>query len=93
MTGALTATEPAAIGWELARLRRTYRPHGWTVWHGKATGQYWAAHTRAMVLLCGESEADLAAAINRFVPIPHPPVPAPRRPSLNLPRRPRPRRA
>lgn len=92
MTATLTATEPdAATRWELARLRRTYRPHGWTIWHGKSTGQYWAAHTRSMVLLSGDDEAGIAAAINRFARTVRPVVPRQRRP--NLPPRPRPRGA
>ncbi|GAA3725913.1 hypothetical protein HDA32_003442 [Spinactinospora alkalitolerans] len=78
----------------LHRLRRTYRQHGWTIWHGEATGQYWAAHTGSMVLLCGDSETELAEAISRFRPLPRPnTVPAPRRPPLHLPPRPRPRGA
>ncbi len=68
MTRTLTAagSTPAAIGRDLERLRRTYMSYGWTIWHGESTGQYWAAHTRSMVLLYGDTTTDLATAINRF---------------------------
>ncbi|GAA4895012.1 hypothetical protein [Streptomonospora salina] len=69
---ARTATAPAPQRAQaappLARLRRAWRPHGWTVWYGAATGQCWAAHSAAMVLVCGDGEAELAAAITRFRP-------------------------
>lgn len=75
------------------RLRTTYRKHGWTVWHGKATGQYWAAHTGRMVMLSGDSAQQLAAEIEKIQPSkPSSKVPAARHHSLwRLPPRPRPR--
>ncbi|WP_238580813.1 hypothetical protein [Streptomonospora alba] len=102
-TAALTAhpaiapEERAAAAHPLARLRRAYRPYGWTVWYGAATGQYWAAHTAAMVLVCGDGEAELAAAITRFRPNrpPSPPAAVPARcrmPSRIPPNVPSPRR-
>ncbi|MFV2197385.1 hypothetical protein [Nocardiopsis sp. LOL_012] len=85
----------------LHRLRAAYRRRGWTVWHGNATGQYWAAHTGLMVLLSGDSAPKLAAQIERVQPggsMPtdpaSPPTPAQarrRRAGLRLPPRPRPR--
>mgnify|MGYP001270251700 CR=1 FL=1 len=73
MTTLLTA-EPAhpTVTRTLHRLRHTYRPHGWTIWHGQSTGQYWAAHTHTMVLLSSTNETDLAHAIHRFGPAPRP---------------------
>lgn len=51
---------------ELNRLRAAYQRRGWTVWHGNATGQYWAAHTEQMVLLSGDSAQELEAKIERL---------------------------
>lgn len=80
MTGTRTSADAEAVTrWELARLRRAYRPLGWTLWYGKATGQYWAAHTRGMVLLCGDDAERLAAAIERFGRYRSAAVPEPRR--------------
>lgn len=83
---------------ELNRLRDGYRRRGWTVWHGSATGQYWAAHTKQMVLLSGESAQELEAQIERLEHSSRPTkitfshlVQARRTGALRLPPRPRPR--
>lgn len=36
------------------------------MWHGSATGQYWAAHTGQMVLLSGDDAQQLEARIERL---------------------------
>lgn len=83
----------ASVTQEVDRLRATYRRRGWTVWHGKTTGQYWAAHTGRMVMLNGDSAQQLATQIEKIQPS-RPPakVPPPRHHSAwRLPPRPRPR--
>ena len=82
----------------LDRLRAVYRRRGWTVWHGSATGQYWAAHTKEMVLLSGDSVQELEAGIERLEHNSRPVattfshlVQARRTGALRLPPRPRPR--
>nr|WP_236700665.1 hypothetical protein [Allosalinactinospora lopnorensis] len=75
-------------------MRRSYRRYGWTIWHGDTTGQYWAAHTGRMVLLSGDSDTELAEAINRFHPaLPRETGTARHWPARRLPPRPRPRTA
>ncbi|WP_231640562.1 hypothetical protein [Nocardiopsis sp. NRRL B-16309] len=32
---------------------------GWTVWFGRHTGQYWAAHTGRMRLVCADTQEEL----------------------------------
>ena len=86
-------TVKTSVPQEIHRLRTTYRKRGWTVWHGKSTGQYWAAHTGRMVMLSGDSARQLAAEIEKIQPS-RPPAkaPTPRHHSLwRLPPRPRPR--
>ncbi|ADH65949.1 hypothetical protein HGB46_14925 [Nocardiopsis dassonvillei] len=61
-------TVEASVPQEVGRLRATYRKRGWTVWHGNATGQYWAAHTGRMVMLSGDTAQELAAEIERTQP-------------------------
>lgn len=71
-------TVEASVPQEVGRLRATYRKRGWTVWHGSATGQYWAAHTGRMVMLSGDTARDLAAEIEKTQPSrPLAAVPAP----------------
>lgn len=41
----------------------TLRHQGWTVWFGRHTGQYWAAHTGRMRLLCADSPEELVGAV------------------------------
>ncbi|MEV2277991.1 hypothetical protein AB0I72_20630 [Nocardiopsis sp. NPDC049922] len=53
---------------EVHRLQAAYRRRGWTVWHGRWTGQYWAAHTGRMILVCGDGVRDLVARIERVQP-------------------------
>lgn len=88
-------TVEASVPQEVGRLRATYRKRGWTVWHGNATGQYWAAHTGRMVMLSGDSARELAAEIEKVQPSrPVAAVPAQARrwhTELGLPPRPRPR--
>lgn len=38
---------------------------GWTVWFGRHTRQYWAAHTGRMRLVCADTPEDLARAVTR----------------------------
>lgn len=38
------------------------RGRGWTVWFGRHTGQYWAAHTRSMRLICADTPEELTDA-------------------------------
>ncbi|MFE3457738.1 hypothetical protein ACFXKD_09340 [Nocardiopsis aegyptia] len=38
---------------------------GWTVWFGRHTRQYWAAHTGHMRLVCADTPADLLRAATR----------------------------
>ncbi|GHD30856.1 hypothetical protein GCM10007147_32990 [Nocardiopsis kunsanensis] len=83
---------------QLDRLRAVYRRRGWTVWHGSATGQYWAAHTKQMVMLSGDSAQELEAKIERLEHSSRPAgatfshlVRARRTGALRLPPRPRPR--
>ncbi len=61
-------TVEASVPQEVGRLRATYRKRGWTVWHGNATGQYWAAHTGRMVMLSGDTARELAAEIEKTQP-------------------------
>ncbi|MFC9085676.1 hypothetical protein [Nocardiopsis dassonvillei] len=61
-------TVEASVPQEVGRLRATYHKRGWTVWHGNATGQYWAAHTGRMVMLSGDTAQELAAEIERIQP-------------------------
>lgn len=82
----------------LNRLRAVYRRRGWSVWHGSATGQYWAAHTEQMVLLSGDSAQELEAKIEQLEQSSRPVattfshlVRARRTGALRLPPRPRPR--
>ncbi|NKY99309.1 hypothetical protein [Nocardiopsis alborubida] len=35
------------------------RHHGWTVWFGQRTRQYWAAHTGRMRLVCADTPEEL----------------------------------
>lgn len=84
--------------YQLNRLRAVYRQRGWTVWHGSATDQYWAAHTKQMVLLSGDSARDLEAKIERLEENSRPAatafshmVQARRTGAVRLPPRPRPR--
>lgn len=60
------ATPGAPTDPQLNRLRAVYRRRGWAIWHGNATGQYWAAHTKQMVLLSGDSAQELQARIERL---------------------------
>lgn len=94
MTVALTLeTLEAPVEQEVNRLRATYRWRGWTIWHGQATSQYWAAHTGRMVMLSGDSAQQLAAEIEKIQPS-RPPAMVPsrrHRSSWRLPPRPRPR--
>src|SRR5690625_1773645 len=93
----LTASDPSGAH-QLNRLQAVYRRRGWTVWHGNATGQYWAAHTGQMVLLSGDSAREVAAKIERLEQSSRPRAVAPSRPAQarqtggrRLPLRPRPR--
>jgi len=94
-----TTSDPSGAH-QLNRLRAVYRRRGWTVWHGNATGQYWAAHTGQMVLLSGDSAREVAAKIERLEQSSGPRALAPSRPAQArrtggrlLPPRPRPRGA
>lgn len=58
--------EPVAVpgprpapGDKSAHLRR----QGWTVWFGRHTRQYWAAHTGRMRLLCADSPEELVSTV------------------------------
>lgn len=51
---------------QLNHLRAMYRRRGWTVWHGNATGQYWAAHTKQMVILSGNGAHELQAKMEQL---------------------------
>ena len=78
---------------ETRRLQAAYRKRGWTIWHGDATGQFWAAHTGRMVLLSGDCTRQLADEIEK-IQSGRPPtgIPRPRQASSwRLPPRPRPR--
>lgn len=78
---------------DVNHLHAAYRQRGWTIWHGNATGQYWAAHTGSMMLLSGNSAQQLAVEIEKVQPSkPVTQAPPPRRYSpWRLPPRPRPR--
>ncbi|GHC86750.1 hypothetical protein GCM10007079_30280 [Nocardiopsis terrae] len=52
--GAITPPEPAPST-TFADLRR----QGWTLWFGRHTRQYWAAHTRSMRLVCADTPEEL----------------------------------
>ncbi len=39
------------------------RHHGWTVWFGQHTRQYWAAHTGRMRLVCADTPEELLRAV------------------------------
>ncbi|QUX27307.1 hypothetical protein KGD83_18530 [Nocardiopsis akebiae] len=39
------------------------RDHGWTVWFGQRTRQYWAAHTGRMRLVCADSPEELIRSV------------------------------
>ncbi|GAB2489547.1 hypothetical protein [Nocardiopsis aegyptia] len=51
-------------GAPLASLAR----QGWTVWFGRHTRQYWAAHTGRMRLVCADSPEDLVRAAGEARP-------------------------
>lgn len=94
MTALMTLeTAEASIPQHLDWLKATYRKRGWTIWHGSSTGQYWAAHTRLMVMLSGDRAHLLAPEIEKVQPGRYPArAPLPRRYSpWRLPPRPRPR--
>ncbi|MBB6120684.1 hypothetical protein [Nocardiopsis algeriensis] len=64
MSATMTTRAPkTSVTHQLHRLRAAYRHRGWTLWHGNATGQYWAAHTGQMVILSGDSAQELEARI------------------------------
>ncbi|WP_040698429.1 hypothetical protein [Nocardiopsis kunsanensis] len=99
MSAPMTLETPGtSTALELNRLRDVYRRRGWTVWHGGATGQYWAAHTGQMVLLSGDSARELEGKIERLEHSSRPAattfshlVQARRTGALRLPPRPKPR--
>ena len=91
-TTTMDATRASTIQ-ETRQLQTVYRKRGWTIWHGDATGQFWAAHTGRMVLLSGDSIRQLADEIEKIQPGQPPTgIPRPRQASpWRLPPRPRPR--
>ncbi|WP_152692084.1 hypothetical protein [Nocardiopsis sp. RV163] len=50
----------------LSALRR----HGWTVWFGRYTRQYWAAHTGHMRLVCADSPEELIRSVTAVTAAP-----------------------
>ncbi|WP_304453814.1 hypothetical protein [Nocardiopsis sp. YSL2] len=56
-TGRLTPDPRARLA-DLAR-------QGWTVWFGRHTRQYWAAHTGRMRLVCADTPEELLHTIRR----------------------------
>lgn len=41
------------------------RHQGWTIWFGKHTRQYWAAHTGLMRLVCADNPEELVRVLTR----------------------------
>ncbi|CAM3900091.1 hypothetical protein [Nocardiopsis rhodophaea] len=56
------AERRAALFW----LGSVHSRSGWIFWYGSATGQYWAAHANAMMLICGDTPDELDRSIHRF---------------------------
>ncbi|MFD3684892.1 hypothetical protein ACFWTE_08765 [Nocardiopsis sp. NPDC058631] len=56
-----TDPEPCS-GVNLAAPLAALRRQGWTVWFGRHTRQYWAAHTRLMRLVCADTPEELVRA-------------------------------
>ncbi|MEV6818758.1 hypothetical protein AB0M72_08365 [Nocardiopsis dassonvillei] len=46
------------------------RHHGWTVWFGQHTHQYWAAHTGRMRLVCADSPEELIRSVTAVTSAP-----------------------
>ncbi|TQN31927.1 hypothetical protein FHX37_1851 [Haloactinospora alba] len=49
----------------LVQLRNAHQDSGWVFWYGTTTRQYWAAHTRLMVLLYAEEPHELDRAAHQ----------------------------
>jgi hypothetical protein len=52
------------------------RHHGWAVWFGRRTRQYWAARTGRMRLVCADTPEELFRAVTAVTTAP---VPSPSR--------------